>query len=186
MKRILLYEPEKTKSQHVALLLRVADLHCTIAESVDEVLNWLSTDHLKETRFDLLLLNSWPKLKERRVLFDELTGNLAIPIIYVLREGQYRPSLDDRKVSICLPENMLGCLNSHLGRPKISKDKEHGKTCAAANQLFTNEDGAVHCCSCLEIAKLNSHRPPIGRPSVSQHPSHSNKTEDKTVERISP
>ncbi len=122
MTNILVYEPDKNNAPHIKFLLKVADIRCTLADSTDELLNWLATDALKTTRFDLLLLNSWPNLMGRKDLFDEVTTTSALPIIFVLRDGQYRPPITDRRIAICHPENMLNCINLQLTQGTTGTD----------------------------------------------------------------
>ncbi len=122
MMNILVYEPDKNNAPHIKFLLKVADIRCTLADSTDELLNWLATDSLKTTRFDLLLLNSWPNLTGRKDLFDEVTTASALPIIFVLRGGQYRPPITDRRIAICHPENMLKCIKLQLTKGTTETD----------------------------------------------------------------
>ena len=154
MKRILLFDKKSSHSQHMTLLLKVADLHCTNAESIDEVLNLLSIDHLKQVKFDLLLLNSWPEFENHMPLFKRLISELEIPVIYVLRDGEHQPTLNQRCISICLAENVLSCINTHLNLKSSLTENADKPTCAVANQLFAPQENARHCCSCFEIAKL--------------------------------
>ncbi len=151
MKRILLFAPKDSYSQHIALLLKVANFDCTSSESIDEILNWLSTDHLKEAHFDLLLLNSWPDLDNRNSLFKDLVSQLQIPVIYLIRTGAFKPSRDDYNISLCHPENMLKCINTHLH----NNSADSGEICSFAALNKGHLNTVVLPCSCEEKAKQN-------------------------------
>ncbi len=155
MKRILLFDKKNSHSQHISLLLRVADMHCTHAESVEEVLNLLSIDSLKQLKFDLLLLNSWPDLNNHMDLFNQLIADLKIPVIYVSRDSDYLPTLDQRCISICHPENVLGCINTHLRLETRDRNNQTKAACPGANSLANKEPGLRHSCSCFELTKAN-------------------------------
>lgn len=114
MYRILLFQPDKKKAPHIKLLLKVAKMQCTVIESVEELMNWLGTDHLKCQRFDLLLLDSWPAMDDRLPFFRKLIDTISLPVILVLRENNYRPDLSQRRLAICHPENLLSCIKWHL------------------------------------------------------------------------
>ncbi len=144
MKRILLFAPKDSYSQHITLLLRVANFDCISSKSIDEVLNWLSTDHLKEAHFNLLLLNSWPNLENRTSLFHELVSHLEIPVIYMLRTGAFKPSRADYNISVCHPEKMLKCINTHL----YDDNTKTMEICTIAASDRGHPSPFVFCCSC--------------------------------------
>jgi len=144
MNNILLFEPDNYNSPHMTLLLKVAELQCTVTESAEELINWISTNRLKDNPFDLILLNSWPELDGRNELFHDILAKSQLPVIFVSREKQAFPQ-PPRHVSICMPENLLSCINAHLSQTASAPDQH-----SACAHFPCHENMDVAACSCRE------------------------------------
>ena len=114
MNNILLLEPNSEKIPHLVFLLRLADISCTVARSVEEAFNWLTANRLMVTRFDLVLLNSLQGVELEKKLLDEMTSSTEIPLVYVQREGAYLPQFKTKGIVVCHPDNLLSCLQECL------------------------------------------------------------------------
>ena len=120
MSNILLLEPNREKVPNLVFLLKLADIQCTVARSVEEALNWLSAYRLKVISFDLFLVNSLSGDELEKQLLTEASSFTTVPIVGVQRDDLSRFEYQGHEIIICQPNNLLNCLKKHL----VSKNKQ--------------------------------------------------------------
>ena len=124
MHHILVYEPDQSRVPHLVFLLNLADIHCTVARSTEELLNWLSAVHLEVTHFDLLLLHSWQRDELGQAILKRIIPSASLPVLYVTTEeiSPADPALNE--LMTCTPDNLLSCLDDQLNRIDLPTTKE--------------------------------------------------------------
>ena len=118
MNNILLYEPDQERVSHLLFLLNLADLHGTVARTIEEAYNWLSADRQKVIKFDLFLLGSLQEDELEKKLLPEMSDLITVPIIYIKQEATNLPEFLSDKTINCHPVNLLSCLHECLGAEK--------------------------------------------------------------------
>jgi len=114
MHNILLFEADHAKIPHLVFLLKLADIHCAVARTVEEVLNWFSADLLPMMSFDLVLLNSLEGSGFDNMLLTELCKVATVPVVCVQRE-EVQPSIFlIHHVVTCYPDDLLDCVKKQL------------------------------------------------------------------------
>lgn len=114
MHNILVFEADHEKIPHLVFLLKLADIHCTVAETAEEVLNWLSAELLTMMSFDLILLNSLEGNGLDNMLLTELCKVATVPVVCVQRE-EITPSIFlIHHVVTCHPDDLLDCVKKQL------------------------------------------------------------------------
>ncbi len=114
MNHILLYEPDQERVSSLLFLLNLGDIHCTIAATIDEAYNWLSTDQRNIVGFDLFLLGSLKGDELERKLLAEMSNLITIPIVYIKLESTTLPEFLSDKTINCHPYNLMSCLHECL------------------------------------------------------------------------
>ncbi len=114
MKNILILEPDQQKVPQLVFLLNLADIRCTVVKSLREVQNWLHTDQITPSHFDLFLLNSSQAATLETKGLEDILKKITIPTVYVQRENTPPPEHLINQVSICYPDNLLSCLHQPL------------------------------------------------------------------------
>ncbi len=114
MKRILLLEPNRDHVPHLIFLLKLVDIQCTVARSVEEAINWLSAAKMMVVHFDLVLWSSFPGLGPEMKMLERIINSSTVPVVYLQREGSYLPQIPGDGVIICNPANLLSCLRDCL------------------------------------------------------------------------
>ena len=114
MHNILLFETDREKVSQLVFLLKLAEIHCTVARNVEEVLNWVNACRMMVTSFDLVLLNSLQGDDHDNMLLTELCEVATVPVICVKRQ-EVPPSIFlIHPVVTCHPDNLLECLKEQL------------------------------------------------------------------------
>jgi len=114
MNHILLFEPDRERIPHLIFLLKLADIKCTVARTIEEAINWLSADRLKVIQFDLFLLSSLEGVDLDGELLVEALKSTTFPVATIQRETSSFPELLNDKVITCHPDNLLSCLKECL------------------------------------------------------------------------
>jgi hypothetical protein len=114
MSSILLFEKNQEKIPQLIFLLKLADIHCTVARTVEEVLNWINACQMMVVSFDLFLLNSLEETGLDNMLLTELCNLSAVPIVCVKREAFPHSIFVNHKVITCHPDELLDCLERQL------------------------------------------------------------------------
>jgi len=115
MKDILLYEPNHERARHLIFLLKMAEIRCTLARSLDETLNYISAQRLKIIDFDLLLLGSSTCLVSESLLNAEIVTMNTVPVVCIVSDNDdcTRKSCPSNVV-VCKAEDMLECVKHQL------------------------------------------------------------------------
>lgn len=114
MANILLFEKNQERIPHLVFLLKLAHLNCTVAKTVEEVLNWINASQMMVIRFDLLLLNSLEETGLNNMLLTELCNTASVPIVCVTREESSHSIFSTHRVVTCHPEELLDCVKRQL------------------------------------------------------------------------
>ena len=111
MRNILILEPDQEKVPQLVFLLNLADIRCTVVNTIEEALNWINADPLMMTPFDLFLLNSLQAVELDKKILTEISRSITIPIVYIQREKGALPETLAKSIMICYPNNLLSCLH---------------------------------------------------------------------------
>ncbi|MCF6267558.1 MAG: hypothetical protein L3J57_13570 [Desulfuromusa sp.] len=125
MHNILLFEPDQEKVPHSVFLLKLADIHCTVAKTAEEILNWVNACRMMVTHFDLILLNSLQGSGLDTILLTELCEQATVPVVCVQRQ-EVPPSLFlIHNVITCHPDYLLDCLQEQFNSlaNQLTKEK---------------------------------------------------------------
>ncbi|MCD6580564.1 MAG: hypothetical protein J7K90_02080 [Desulfuromusa sp.] len=106
-------------------LLNLADIHCTIAKTIEEAINWLSADRLQVIHFDLFLMSSLEGVDLEKELLAEISNSITVPVVSIQRENQPLPEVCGTEIISCHSDNLLSCLGEHLmpDNRKLPKEK---------------------------------------------------------------
>lgn len=118
MANILLFEKNQERIPHLVFLMKLAHLSCTVAKTVEEVLNWINASQMMVIRFDLLLLNSLEETGLNSMLLTELCNTVSVPIVCVMREESSLSIFSTHRVVTCHPEELLDCVERQLAQVK--------------------------------------------------------------------
>ncbi len=115
MKDILLFESDNGRARHLIFLLKMAEISCTLAKSLDETLNYISAQRLKIIDFDLLLLGSSTCLVSESPLYAEVVAMNTVPVVCIASDNDdcTRKSCPSNVV-VCKAEDMLDCVKHQL------------------------------------------------------------------------
>lgn len=126
MNNILLFEPDSRKVPHLVFVLKLARINCTVAKTVNEVINWLSAAHMMVTHFDLLLLNNFDMSYQESLNLSQSVKLSQIPVIAVKRtKNEFAEALESG-VTTCSPDNLLICLQQQLVSNSHHTTRENG------------------------------------------------------------
>ncbi len=114
MNHVLLFEPNQERVPYLSFLLSLAGIRCTVARTIEEALNWLSSDLLLAIHFDLFLLGSLEGVELEKKLLAEISSSITVPVVYVLREDLHLPEPLSDGIVTCHPVNLLSCLQENL------------------------------------------------------------------------
>ncbi|MEA3544859.1 MAG: hypothetical protein U9R69_06515 [Thermodesulfobacteriota bacterium] len=114
MKNILLFEPDQKMVPHLIFLLKLANIQCSVARTMEETINLLSAERLNVIHFDLLLLSSLEGSEQEKKILTEQISSIAVPVVYTRRENDYLTESLSREVVSCHPDNLLHCLEECL------------------------------------------------------------------------
>ena len=124
MPHLLLFEKKQERIPQLIFLLKLADIHCTVARTAEEVMNWVSACGLMLIQFDLFLLNSLEDSGLDNMLLTEICNVVTVPVVCVQREEVPPSIFSIHPVITCFPDEMLECLQHQLALCKKSSTKE--------------------------------------------------------------
>lgn len=114
MNNILLFESDSEKVPHLVFVLKLAGISCTVARSVDEVINWLSAVCMTVVHFDLLVLSTHELNSQESKILRQSAHSSGMPIIVVNRSHKHYSGILAADAVICSPDNLLNCLKRQL------------------------------------------------------------------------
>jgi len=114
MYNILLFESNQEKISHLVFLLKLADIHCTVARTAEEVLNWISACRMMVIKFDLVLISSLQGSGLENMLLTELCHSATVPIVCVERQCLPLSKFLHQHIITCHSDDLLNCLKEHL------------------------------------------------------------------------
>ena len=125
MRHILLFEENPDHVSQQVFLLRLIDIQCTVARTIEEVLNWIDAYRMKVISFDLVLLNSLKESGLNNMLLTEIHKGETLPIVCV--EDQESPAefFLDHNVMTCHPDNLMNFLKEQLFSAEFDLPKEN-------------------------------------------------------------
>ena len=126
MNNILLYEPRHEKVPSLIIMLKKADIECTVAKTAEEAVNWVAACRMSVIRFDLILLNFLQGSGLENMLLSDLCHSAKKPVVYVDRHSIVIPEFMDNHV-VCHPEDLLPCLQKQLNSAN-TKDENHARS----------------------------------------------------------
>lgn len=110
MYNVLLFEEDRAKVPSLVFLLKLAEINCTVAQTSDELLNWINVEQLMGPQFDLLLLTSLQGNARDNKLLTKLCEFNTGPIICV-QSPDVSPSIFlIHSVVTCHPDDILDCI----------------------------------------------------------------------------
>ncbi len=124
MHNILLFEKNQERISHLVFLLKLADIHCTVARTTEEVVNWVNACKMMVISFDLLLLSSLEGSGLDNMLLTELCKVATVPVICVQREEVPTSLFLIHHVVTCHPEDLLDCVKKQLACVNNSVSEE--------------------------------------------------------------
>ena len=124
MSHILLFEPNQERVPHLIFLLNLADIHCTVARTIEEAINWLSAVRLQVIHFDLFLLSSLEGVDLEKELLAETLNSTTVPVVSIQRHNLPLPEICGTEIVSCHSDNLLSCLGELLISENIKLPKE--------------------------------------------------------------
>ena len=114
MSNVLLFESDVKRVPHLVFVLKLAGISCTVAGTVDEVINWLSAACMGVAQFDLLVLSTHELHSNESTLLRQSAHSSRVPVIVVNRSDNSYSGLLAVDSVICSPDNLLNCLKKQL------------------------------------------------------------------------
>ena len=114
MSHILLLESNHERVPNLIFLLKLVDIHCTLAKTTWEALDWLTANQQKLIHFDLFLLSSLEGIELEKQSLPEMLDSIDIPVVVIQRENLPLPDLLSDATITCNPDNILSCLDECL------------------------------------------------------------------------
>lgn len=123
MYNILVLDPLIDSTDQLHFLLKLAGYKCTLAHSVDEILNCIGIAKVTAETIDLIIIDSTINHSDGMLLMDEFTQGRTPLIIYRQKTEAELPTYLNKHVRVLHKQSLLPYLRSEHFKRLLQLDK---------------------------------------------------------------